>query len=138
MRTPNKTKSKKPFNLGVCMCVYLHLHSVNVGVCVCVCIARCWFVLISRLSTWDSMGPHWDSGLKRTPWQQLRQPLQPDPIVENAFDPPLQQPGTPIGWHELPLPADLPAAVVGAVVVVAVAFQANAMDAVLAARGNLS
>lgn len=85
------------------------------------------------------MGPHWDSGLKRTPWQLLQQPLQPDPIVENAFDPPLQQPGTPIGWHELPLLADLPAAVVdAAVVVVVVAFQANAMDAVFAARGNLS
>lgn len=116
--------------MRVCMCVF-------VWVWVRMCIARCRFVLISRLSTWDSMGPHWDSGLKRTPWQLLRQPLQPDPIVENAFDPPLQQPGTPIGWHELPLLADLPAAVVDAVVVV-VAFQANAMDAVFAARGNLS
>lgn len=105
-----------------------------------VCFARCRHLLISRLYTCESTGPHWDSGLKRTPWQQLRQPLQPDPIVENAFDPPLQQPGTPVGWHELPLLADLPAAVVDAavVVVVAVAFQANAMDAVFAARGNLS
>lgn len=63
--------------------------------------------------------------------QQL--PLQPDPRVENAFDPLPQQPGTPIGWHELLLTADLQAAVA----VVARAFQAIAMVAVLAARGNL-
>jgi len=78
------------------------------------------------------MGPHLDSGLRQTPLQQQQLPLQPDPIVENAFDPLPQQPGTPIDWHELLLTADLQAAVA----VVVLAFQAIAMVAVFA-RGNL-